>query len=249
METGVGYRPLLLVLGLVLLLRLPFLNQAIQGDDIVYITEGAHALIDPLHPGSTGYVFRGNEVDLQGHPHPPSYGWFLAPLIAAFGGVREIPFHAVYMLFSLIAAWAMWSLARRFSPHPLCATLLFLAVPAFVVNGTSLETDLPFLAFWMAAIALFLVDARLARVLSALAMALAALTAYQAVFLTPILAVYIWLFHRRDRARWLAILVPPVVIASWQIFQRFSTGALPATVVAGYFSFYQTLHAKITIFG
>ena len=59
------------------------------------------------------------------------------------------------MVFSLIAAWAMWSLARRFSPQPLWATLLFMAVPAFVVNGNSLETDLPFLAFWMAAVALF----------------------------------------------------------------------------------------------
>ena len=34
-------------------------------------------------------------------------------------------------LFSLIAAGAMWSLAKRFSEWPLGATLLFLAVPAF----------------------------------------------------------------------------------------------------------------------
>ena len=31
--------------------------------------------------------------------------------------------------------------------------------------------------------------------LAAVAMALAALTAYQAVFLTPILAVYVWLYR------------------------------------------------------
>ena len=68
----------------------------------------------------------------------------------------------------------MWSLARGFPPHPLWATLLFLAVPAFVVNGTSFETDVPFLAFWMAAIALFCAD-RLAS--GVLAMVLASLTA------------------------------------------------------------------------
>ena len=100
-------------------------------------------------------MFQGEEVDLRGQPHPPLDGWVLAGLIAVFGGVKEIPFHAAYMVFSLIAAGAMWSLARRFSPHPLWAALLFVAVPAFVVNGNSLETDLPFLAFWMAAIALF----------------------------------------------------------------------------------------------
>jgi len=58
-------------------------------------------------------------------------------------------------LFSLIAAFSALSLARKFSPHPLAATLLFLATPAFVINGNSLESDLPFTAFWLLAVALF----------------------------------------------------------------------------------------------
>jgi len=166
----------------------------------------------------------------------------LAGLLAVFGDVKEIPFHAAYLGFSLAAAAAMWSLARRFSARPLWATLLFLAVPAFVVNGNSLETDVPFLAFWMTAIALFCAD-RL--VLSALAMVVASLVGYQAIFLTPILAVYVWLYHRRDRAHWLTILAPGVVIAGWQILERLSTGALPADVVRGYFPIYQTAQAKL----
>jgi len=39
MEAGVKARPLLLIFGLVLALRLPFLNQAVQGDDPVYLAE------------------------------------------------------------------------------------------------------------------------------------------------------------------------------------------------------------------
>jgi len=266
---GARGRGLWLVLGLVLLIRIPFLNQAIQGDDHIYLTEASHALIDPLHPDNTKYVFQGEEVDLRGQPHPPLDGWVLAGLIALFGGVREVPFHAAYMLFSLVAAWAMWSLARRFSPQPLWAALLFVAVPAFVVNGNSLETDLPFLAFWMAAVALFVgqdgilrgglqpppfgrgADCQSARRLkicptgSAICMALAALTAYQAVLLTPILAIYVWLFHRRDRTRWLTLLVPPLTAALWQFFERLSTGALPAAVLNGYLAAYQTFNAKL----
>jgi hypothetical protein len=241
MATSVTSRQFLLVLALVLLIRLPFLNQAIQGDDHIYLTEAAHALIDPLHPDNTSYVFQGEEVDLRGQPHPPLDGWVLAGLIAVCGDVKEVPFHAAYMVFSLIAACAMWSLARRFSPQPLWAALLFVAVPAFVVNGNSLETDLPFLAFWMAAVALF----ESTPMLSALSMALAALTAYQAVLLTPILAVYVWLFHRRDRARWLTLLVPPLTFGAWQLFERLSTGALPAAVLNGYLATYQTLPAKL----
>jgi hypothetical protein len=250
METGVasgggpGARGLLLVLAVVFLLRLPFLNQAIQGDDDTYISEGEHALIEPLHPAHTTYVFQGVDVDLRGHPHPPLNAWFLAGLLTIFGDVKEIPFHAAYIVFSLIAAWAMWCLARRFSPQPLWAALLFLAVPAFVVNGNSLESDLPFLAFWMAAIALYC-SGRLW--LAAASMALASMAAYQAVFVAPILAVYAWLFDRRNPARWAVLLTPPLVIALWQLFERFSTGALPAAVLTGYFSEYnfQALELKL----
>jgi hypothetical protein len=242
MEAGVTARPLLLILGLVLLLRLPFLNQAIQGDDPVYLAEATHALIEPLHPDHTGYVFRGREVDLRGLTHPPLDGWILAGLLAVLGSVQEIPFHAAYVGFSLAAAWAMWSLARRFSARPLWATLLFLAVPAFVVNGNSLETDVPFLAFWLAAIALFCAD-KLA--LAVPAMMAASLMGFQAIFLTPILAVYCWLFHRRGRSHWLATLTPWGVFAAWQVYERISTGALPAAVLSGYFTIYQTAQAKL----
>jgi hypothetical protein len=239
-----GSRGLFVVLAAVLLLRFPFLNQAIQGDDHTYISEAEHALIDPWHPAHTTYVFQGVPVDLRGHPHPPLNAWVLAALLAVFGDVKEIPFHAAYIVFSMIAAAAMWSLAQRFAPRPLWATLLFLAVPAFVVNGNSLEADLPFLAFWMAAIALFCAG-RLW--LSVVAMGLAALAAYQAVFLTPILGVYVWLYHRTDRKRWAAIVTPVFVIAAWQVFERLSTGALPAAVLTGYFATYglQTLTVKV----
>ena len=242
MEAGVKGRPLLLILGLVLLLRLPFLHQAVQGDDPVYLAEASHALIEPLHPDHVGYVFRGREVDLRGLTHPPLNGWMLAGLLAVFGDVKEVPFHLAYLTFSLIAAIAMWSLARRFTADPLWATLLFLAVPAFMVNGTSFETDVPFAAFWMAAIALFCAD-RLA--LAALFMVLASLTAYQTVVLIPILAVYCWLYRRHSRAHWVTLLTPSVVLVAWQVFERVSTGALPAGVLSGYFTIYQTLQAKL----
>jgi hypothetical protein len=242
MEAGVKSRTLLLIMGLVLLLRLPFLNQAVQGDDPVYLAEASHALVEPLHPDHVGYVFRGRTVDLRGLTHPPLDGWILAGLLTIFGGVKEMPFHAAYLVFSLIAAASMWSLARRFSANPLWATLLFLAVPTFVINGTSFETDVPFAAFWMAAVALFCAD-RLA--FAALAMVLASLTAYQTVVLIPILAVYCWLYRRGSRAHWLTLPVPAIVLVAWQVFERVSTGALPAGVLSGYFTLYQTMQAKL----
>src|ERR1043166_68512 len=125
MEAGVARRQLLVILGLALALRIPFLNQAIQGDDDIYLKEAAHALIEPLHPSHTTYVFRGEPADLRGHTHPPLNAWILAGLITLFGGVREVPFHTAYIGFSFIAVCSMWSLARRFTANPLWATLLF----------------------------------------------------------------------------------------------------------------------------
>ena len=187
-----------------LALRLPFLHQAMQGDDYVYLYGAEHAQIDPLHPTHTSYVFRGDMVDMRGQSHPPLNSWILGGLLAAFGDVKEVPFHLAYIAFSLIAAMAMLSLARRFSTRPLLATVLFCVVPAFVVNGNSFEADLPFLAFWMTAMALFVyaVDhaSTLALVGSALAAGLAALDAYQGTFLTPILALYVF----QQRRGWLA---------------------------------------------
>jgi hypothetical protein len=213
----------------VLALRLPFLNQAIQGDDVYYLYGAEHAQIDPAHPYHTSYVFLGDRVEMRGHSHPPLDVWFLAGLLALFGDVHEIPFHAAYILFSLIAAVSALAIARRFSSEPLLATVLFLVTPAFIVNGTSLESDLPFIAFFLAAIALFEINLPLA----SLAMALAALTAYQALVLVPIL-----LLRRFSKTTLLACLTPLIAIGAWQLYERLSSGALPATVLAGYLHTY-----------
>jgi hypothetical protein len=232
----------LLIAALILALRLPFLHQAIQGDDLYYLYGAEHAQIDPLHPDHTSYVFRGEPADMRGHSHPPLNSWILGGLLAAFGDVKEVPFHFAYIAFSLIAAMAMLSLARRFSDRPLLATVLFCVVPAFVVNGNSLEADLPFLAFWMTAMA-FLVhavdrDSMPALAGSALAAGLAALDAYQGVFLTPILALYVFQQRRAWLPGWAGSFAAPVVLGAWQLWERASSGAMPAAVLAGYMSSY-----------
>jgi hypothetical protein len=228
----------LLIVAIVLALRLPFLHQAIQGDDLYYLYGAEHAQIEPLHPDHARYLFNGDLVDMRGHSHGPLNSWFLGALLSAFGDVKEVPFHAAYTIFSIVAALAMYSLARRFCEKPLLATLLFLAVPAFVVNGNSLEADLPFLALWMLAMALFVRGSRAALIGAALAGALAALDAYQALLLTPILGFYLWQKKSRDGLAWASIFAAPVAIVAWNLVGRASGGAMPAAVLAGYMQTY-----------
>jgi len=226
----------------VLALRLPFLNEPIQGDEVYYLAGAQYAQTDPLHPHRAHYAFLGDMVDMRGHPHPPLNTWTLAGLLAATGDIREPVYHSAYMVFSLIAALAALSLARRFSPRPLSAALLFLAAPVFVVNGTTLEADLPFLAFWLAGIALFVyaIDARAWAPLAAsvAAMALASLAAFQAVALVPILATYLLLRRSKWFAAWLALLAPVATLGAWQLWERAATGALPAAMLQGYLTNY-----------
>jgi hypothetical protein len=226
---------LAVVLAAVVLIRLPFLQQPIQGDDVYYLAIARNARVDPLHPMQMGYTFQGARVSMAGHPHPPLNAYILAGLIHLFGGVRELPFHTVYLTFSLIAAAAMYRLARRFTAHPLLAALLFAAVPAFVVNGNSLEADLPFLAFWMAGFALYFEGNQK---LAAGSLAVAALAAYQAVFAAPILAYHAWYRRRRSTGAWVAASAAPATLACWQVFQRMTSGRLPAGILAGYLSSY-----------
>ncbi|MFN9263443.1 MAG: hypothetical protein ACK6DY_08130, partial [Acidobacteriota bacterium] len=221
-------RHALLVIALVLALRVPYLNHPIQGDDVYYLVSAQHAQIDPAHPLRARFAFEGQMVSMQGHPHGPFNAWYLGALLALFGDIKEVPFHAAYLPFSLIAALSALSLARRFSPHPLTATLLFLATPAFVINGNSLETDVPLLAFWLLSTALYTANRPW---LAILPLALAALTAYQSVVLIPILFLY-------NRRHWPVTLTPALTIAAFQLFERSSTGTLPAQVLTGYFSQY-----------
>ncbi|MGA2181530.1 MAG: glycosyltransferase family 39 protein [Bryobacteraceae bacterium] len=230
-------RSLLIVLLFTLALRVAFLNQAIQGDDVYYIAGAQHALIDPLHPHHARYAFGGQMVDMRGHPHPPLNTWILAGLLAVFGDVHETWFHAVYTLFSLLAVAAVWWMARRFHAPPMLSALLVAVTPAFVISGSSLEADLPLLAFLMCGVALFIhgVDENSGPWLaaSAFALALASMTGYQAVVIAPILALY-----RRRWRNWLVAAVPVLTVAAWQAYERVTSGSLPLSVLHGYTSQY-----------
>lgn len=233
-------RDLLLLALLVLALRLPFLNHPIQGDDVYYLQGAQHAQINPAHPHQAQYYFQGRLVDMRGHPHPPLNAWVLGLLLALVGEVKEVPFHAFYTLFSLLAAFSMYWLATRFTQHALLATCLFCAVPAFVVNGNSLESDIPFLGFWMLGLTAFF-HHRLA--LAGLGLALAGLAAYQSVFAIPILWLYTWQTQRRSAKHYLVALIPAFVLLAYQLLEP----TPPVAVALGYFRDYglQTLAKKL----
>jgi 4-amino-4-deoxy-L-arabinose transferase-like glycosyltransferase len=233
-------RHVLILAAFVLLIRAPFLGIPAQWDDFNYLAAGEYTLTNPAHPGWFQFVFHGQQVDLRGHPHPPGVAWILAALMAVLGPFREVPFHAAFLVFSFAAAGGMYALARRLAPgRALSATLLFLAAPASFISGTSFESDMPLLAFWMASMAFFVegVERRRAALLaaSALAMGAAAMVAYSAFLLSLLGAAYLWTRRSRWPAAWAALLAPFAVIAAYQLYERWTGGALPAGELLGHF--------------
>lgn len=233
-------RHILIVVAFVLLLRLPFISIPAQWDDFNYLAAGQYTLTNPAHPAWFKFVFHGQEVDMRGHPHPPGVAWIIAALLAVLGPFRETPFHAAFLVFSLTAALSMYALARRFAPErALVATLLFLAVPASLISGTSFESDMPLLAMWTLAMALFIEGAerrsRAWLAASAAAMGGASMIAYSAFLLAPIGAVYLWLRRDRGPAAWAVLLAPFLVIGAYQMYERLTGGALPAGELLGHF--------------
>jgi Dolichyl-phosphate-mannose-protein mannosyltransferase len=240
--TGVSARPIALALLVltfaVLLVRLPFVRQAVQLDDVYYLTGAQYAQTDPLHPHHAHYVFEGELEDMRGHPHPPLNTWVLALLIGVLRGIHFTAFHVVWMGFSWLAAVNVYLLARRFTRRPMMATLMFLAMPVFWIEGNSLMADLPFLVLWTGALVLFLraVDEQHEGYLAAsgAVLILAGITAYQAVFLIPLLWLWLWRVRRDWILGWYVAALPIFSAAGYQVFERITGGTLPAQVLTAY---------------
>src|ERR1039457_5533760 len=87
-------------------------------NDHIYLTAASHALIEPLHPDDTRYVFQGVEGDVRGQPHPPLDAWVLAGLIVFFLMIRRPPRSTLFpytTLFRSTSSALSWASPRATS--------------------------------------------------------------------------------------------------------------------------------------
>jgi hypothetical protein len=200
-----GMRAPAIVAALILATTLPLAGKAFHIDEVYYVEVAQNILKDPLRPfaGAVGLedidyrVFdaAGRCPDtFTGMEHPPLVPYVMA-LIAWFAGRFSEPWlHVAFVPFALGAGLAMHSLARRFTPFPLAATLLLVTCPIFTLSAQSLMTDMPTLAFALGALSLVIegIDherpwqVTLAGALAGLAM----VTRYASVMVIPLLLLY-----------------------------------------------------------
>jgi len=211
-----------------LLLLLPFVGKPLHVDDPLFVWSAHHILRRPLD-------FYGFEINWYDRLEPMAEVMKNPPLVAYWhaavawlAGWREPALHLAALPWALAATLGAYALARRLCARPLLATLAGVATPAFLVTATSLGSDVPMLALWLWAIALWVggLDRRSHGRLAAAALlcALAALAKYFAVGLLPLLAVYAVARERRLSRRLLWLLLPLGVLGGYQLATRAAYG-------------------------
>ncbi len=229
---------------------LPFLDQPFHMDDSFYMDMARNALQKPLFPNDLPYRFHGESLpDMGSHSHPPLQTYFLALLQALFGERegREWIYHLAALPFPLLAAFSFYFLAARFLGRPLWPALVLAGSPVFMVMGHNLMTDLPNLAWWLAAIAAFAYASdRRSRSLfaaSAVFQTAAVFTSYLSLALTPLLGFY-QIRKRGGPAGWLALALPPAAMAGWLWLNYLHYGRMILGDTVGYVQSRHALSAE-----
>jgi 4-amino-4-deoxy-L-arabinose transferase-like glycosyltransferase len=215
------HRDLAFLVMTVFLCALPFLRQPFHMDDNFYMDMARNAQTSPMYPNDTPYAFQGQSApDVASHSHPPLQTYFLALIQSSFGEGpgKEWIYHLFAMAYPILAVVAFYFLCARLLERPLWPALVLACSPLFMVMQHTLMTDIPTLAFWLAAIASFLWAADSKRrsfyAASAVFQFAAMFTSYQSFALTPLLAFY--QIRRRGGAfGWISLILAPAAMAAW----------------------------------
>ena len=239
----------MLVGAIVALTTLPFAAKAVHIDDVYFLEVAGNVVKDPLRPFAGAVALE--DIDYRvfaeagrcpttfaSMSHPPLVSYVMALVATLVGDFKELPLHLTFALFALGAALAMYDLARRFTQPPLVTTLLLVSSPVFVLSAQSLMTDMPALAFSLAALAVFIrgTDGGVGRsmLLAGVLAGLAILTRYSALLVLPLFWAYA-LNQGRVRKAWPALLGVLGVLGLWALQNLAVHGELHILASAGHY--------------
>jgi len=192
---------------LVLVLTVPFLNKPFHIDDTVVLQVTQNILESFWDPFSGTIDWFGYELELwKATTNPPFLSYFLAPF-ALLSDYSETVLHLAMLVFYLMLAFSMHSLARRFV-SPDYWPLLFLMTSVSVLVSGNVMRDVPGTALGLAGVACFIwgSDQNLNRwlLLGALLAGMAVLTKYSAAVVLPLMGLYAYYRGKPRQILWLA---------------------------------------------
>lgn len=234
------HRDLAILVLVVVAFAIPFLPQPFHMDDNFYMDMARNALKNPGFPNDTPYVFEGRTLaDMGSHSHPPLQTYFLAAVqkLAGEGEGKEWIYHSAGMVFPILAVVGFYFLGARFVERPIWPALGLAVAPLFMVMQHNLMTDVPTLAFWLAAIASFAWGVEMGSsnllLTSSVFQFAAMFTSYQSFALAPLLGFY-HLRSGRGRRGWICILAPILAMLVWLVLNYAHYGRLILIDTFGY---------------
>lgn len=226
---------ILIIVFFVLLLSLPFLNKAFHIDDTAYIYVARQIIKDPLHPYSFNFDW-SSQSGLATHiTNPPLVSYYIA-LIILFFGEKESVIHFFFILFPVIAGVSMFYIAKKFTKKPLGSALLLVVSVAFVVMMHDVMLDIPFLAFFLLSMAVFIygvdLNHRYLIALGSIFSGFAYLTKYGGIIIVPILAAYAML--KKNVRSLVYLIIPILLVVLWNLYTFVIYGASHNSEILGW---------------
>lgn len=229
-----GRRPLrlLFLAGLTAVTLLPFSEKAFHIDDPLFVWAAKHITTRPLDPYGFDVNWYGTPMRMsEVTKNPPLTSYYIAG-IAGLWGWHERALHLAFLIPAIAVILGTYLLAERLCARPILASLCALFTPVFLISSSTVMSDTIMLAFWMAAIYLWMTGldkhsgTRL--VLSGVAVALCALAKYFGMALIPMLFLYAVLRQRRVGWVTATLLVPVIILCAyqWKTHQLYGRGLL-----------------------
>ncbi|HUC84669.1 MAG TPA: glycosyltransferase family 39 protein, partial [Candidatus Acidoferrales bacterium] len=212
----------LIVIGVLLAACLgPFLNQAIQTDDTLFVWTAQWIEKHPLDFFGFKVNWWSSAIPMwMANWNPPLWPYLLAGAGGLLGW-NEIVLHSVGFVLAFVAAAGVYRLAWMWSEQPLLATAIAILTPAFFILSTTLMCDVTMCACWIWTVVIWERasandESRWQFVGAGVVAGLAVLAKYSAITLLPLLAVFC--LARRSNLAWklAGLAVPVAMIAGYE---------------------------------
>ncbi len=224
--------PLVILSGVTLLCLAPFVNKAFHIDDTLFIAAAKHIQSNPMNFYGFNINWYGTEDSMANITKNPPLTCYYIALVAKLFGWSEIALHLAFLIPALAVTLGSFYLAKQLCSQPMLAAMAGVLTPVFLVSSTNVMCDTMMLAFWVWAAVGWVWGMDKSKwsglLISAVLMALCALTKYFGMSLILLLFTYS-LVKKRNIGTWALYLLVPVavlVLYQWITFTLYGRGLL-----------------------
>jgi 4-amino-4-deoxy-L-arabinose transferase-like glycosyltransferase len=228
----ISVNPLVILSGVTLLCLVPFVNKAFHIDDTLFIAAAKQIQSNPANFYGFNINWYGVEEPMANITKNPPLTCYYIALVAKLFGWSEVALHMAFLVPALAVVLGSFYLAKQFCSHPVLAVMAGVLTPVFLVSSTNVMCDTMMLAFWVWAVAGWVwgMDKNQwsALLVSAVLIAVCALTKYFGMSLILLLFVYS-VAKKRKIGTWVLYLLVPVVVLvlyQWTTFALYGRGLL-----------------------